>query len=122
MCRAFLNILFSAGVAGPADPEFFGKKMQNFTEKKDPLAYENSQIWATVFDTNTFAPFFVTRAFIDLLTKGAESRNGTASVINISSVAADVKMLVTVMSVSAPVDSSTILVIDICSPDILCRL
>lgn len=96
-----LTLVNSAGVAGPANPDFYQNKYKNFQEKADPLAYETTAVWASVFDTNTFAPFFVTRAFVDLLSKGANARAGTASVINISSVTSNFKMLVTAMSVRA---------------------
>ncbi|KAF5333953.1 hypothetical protein D9758_017596 [Tetrapyrgos nigripes] len=48
--------------------------------------------WGRVFRTNTAAPYFVTMGFVSLLEKGARARNGTSSVINISSVAATVKL------------------------------
>jgi NAD(P)-dependent dehydrogenase (short-subunit alcohol dehydrogenase family) len=81
------------------DTEFLEKKTENFELKRSPLEFETPQIWAKLFETNTYAPFFVTRVFVGLLTKGAESRNSTACVINTSSIAAEFKPFVEGLSV-----------------------
>ncbi|KAK0446577.1 short-chain dehydrogenase [Desarmillaria tabescens] len=68
------------------DPDFISKKYA----AEDPFEPETVQNWADIFALNTIAPFFVVRAFQSLLVKGAQSRpQGTSSVINISSVAAE---------------------------------
>ncbi|KAK0475169.1 hypothetical protein IW261DRAFT_507672 [Armillaria novae-zelandiae] len=81
-----LDILVNnAGIAGPLrDLDFVAK-----VTATDPFEPETVQTWTDVFALNTIAPFFVVRAFQSLLVKGALSRTrGTASVINVSSVAA----------------------------------
>ncbi|KAF8871598.1 hypothetical protein CPB85DRAFT_1261157 [Mucidula mucida] len=67
---------------------FTKKKVANFAAGKDGFEHETFKGWDDVFSINTFAAFFMVRAFSDLLVKGAEARNSTASVINIGSVAA----------------------------------
>jgi NAD(P)-dependent dehydrogenase (short-subunit alcohol dehydrogenase family) len=51
---------------------------------------ESFEAWTEAYNTNTFAPFFVTTAFTSLLQKGAEARGAgaTSSVINVSSTTA----------------------------------
>ncbi|KAK0245133.1 hypothetical protein EDD85DRAFT_1016321 [Armillaria nabsnona] len=81
-----LDILVNnAGIAGPLrDPDFTAKKFA----ATDPFEPETVQTWTDVFALNTIAPFFVVRAFQSLI-KGAHSRpQGTSSVINVSSVGA----------------------------------
>jgi len=49
--------------------------------------------WHSIFKTNTFAPFWITNAFLALLHAGAKTRPGeTSSVINISSTTATMKI------------------------------
>ncbi|KAK0475177.1 hypothetical protein IW261DRAFT_508057 [Armillaria novae-zelandiae] len=87
-----LDILVNnAGIAGPLhDPDFVAKKVAT----TDPFEPETVQTWTDLFALNTIAPFFVVRAFQSLLVKGALSRTrGTASVINVSSVAAQMDTL-----------------------------
>ncbi|KAK0506713.1 hypothetical protein EDD18DRAFT_1060236 [Armillaria luteobubalina] len=82
-----LDILVNnAGIAGPLrDPDFFPKKVA----ATDPFEPETVQAWTDLFALNTIAPFFVVRAFQFLLVEGAQSRTqGTSSVINVSSVSA----------------------------------
>ncbi|PBK89341.1 NAD-binding protein [Armillaria gallica] len=82
-----LDILVNnAGIAGPLrDPDFTAKKFA----ATDPFEPETVQTWTDLFALNTIAPFFVVRAFQSLLIKGARSRpQGTSSVINVSSVGA----------------------------------
>ncbi|KAF8888504.1 NAD(P)-binding protein [Mucidula mucida] len=90
-----LDILVNnAGVSDPLPstyPDFGKRKFENFSTGKDALEHETFKGWTDVFDINTSAPFFMVRAFSDLLVKGAEARNSTASVINIGSVAASVR-------------------------------
>ncbi|KAK0438988.1 hypothetical protein EV421DRAFT_1713818 [Armillaria borealis] len=84
-----LDILVNnAGIAGPLrDPDFTAKKFA----ATDPFEPETVQTWTDLFALNTIAPFFVVRAFQSLLIKGARSRpQGTSSVINVSSVGAQV--------------------------------
>ncbi|KAK0506693.1 hypothetical protein EDD18DRAFT_1097941 [Armillaria luteobubalina] len=58
----------------------------------NPFEPETVQNWADMFALNTITPFFVIRAFESLLIKGAQSRpQGTSSVINISSVSANIR-------------------------------
>ncbi|KAK0442238.1 uncharacterized protein EV420DRAFT_1078173 [Desarmillaria tabescens] len=83
-----LDILVNnAGFAASLhDPDFVSKKYA----AEDPFEPETIQNWADIFALNTIAPFFVVRAFQSLLVKGAQSRpQGTSSVINVSSVAAE---------------------------------
>lgn len=63
---------------------------------------ESANDWVDMFKLNTIAPFFIIRAFKDLLVKGAEARGpgATSSVINISSTAAIIKSAVWSSSVS----------------------
>ncbi|KAF8888510.1 hypothetical protein CPB85DRAFT_281293 [Mucidula mucida] len=99
-----LDILVNnAGVSDPLPltyPDFGKKKFENFSAGKDALEHETFKGWNDVFDINTSAPFFMVRAFSDLLVKGAEARNSTASVINIGSVAASVRSWVPVLSLA----------------------
>jgi len=83
-------IRYSAGISAPlGEPDFATKKYGYFAEGKIPYELESFEGWHSIFKINTFAPFFVTSAFLDLLEKGARSRvDGTSSVINISSNAA----------------------------------
>lgn len=67
--------------------------------------------WEEVFKVNAIAPFFVVREFSKLLIAAAEQRNATASVINVSSSAANLNATVVGNSVrfsvhSPPVSSS----------------
>ncbi|SJL03226.1 uncharacterized protein ARMOST_06574 [Armillaria ostoyae] len=82
-------LLSSAGFAASRrDPDFFTKKLS----ANEPFEPETVQNWADMFALNTITPFFVVRAFQSLLIKGALSRpQGTSSVINISSVAANLQ-------------------------------
>ncbi|KAK0506715.1 short-chain dehydrogenase [Armillaria luteobubalina] len=88
-----LDILVNnAGYAGARDQS--GSHDQDFTAKKyaaeDPFEPETIPNWTDLFTLNTIAPFFVVRAFQSLLVKGASSRpQGTSSVINITSIAAN---------------------------------
>ncbi|KAK0446553.1 uncharacterized protein EV420DRAFT_1569921 [Desarmillaria tabescens] len=85
-----LDILVNnAGFAASLrDPDFFTKKLS----ASDPFEPETVQNWADMFALNTITPFFVVRAFQSLLIKGAHSRpQGTSSVINISSIAANIR-------------------------------
>ncbi|KAF8919334.1 hypothetical protein CPB85DRAFT_1278606 [Mucidula mucida] len=50
--------------------------------------------WEEVFKVNAIAPFFVVREFSKLLIAAAEQRNATASVINVSSSAANLNATV----------------------------
>lgn len=97
---ALILTTISAGKGHPSDPEFAQKKVKNYTEKGDPLEHETPEIWGEIFNINISAAFFMTRAFLDLLVKGAESRNATSSVINTSSIASDINLWITVLSVS----------------------
>ncbi|SJL18976.1 related to dehydrogenases with different specificities (related to short-chain alcohol dehydrogenases) [Armillaria ostoyae] len=59
------------------------------------------QTWTDLFALNTIAPFFVVRAFQSLLIKGARSRpQGTSSVINVSSVGAQMNTPIPLTSVA----------------------
>ncbi|PBK64144.1 NAD(P)-binding protein [Armillaria solidipes] len=70
------------------DPDFFTKKMS----ANEPFEPETVQNWSDMFALNTITPFFVVRAFQSLLIKGAQTRpQGTSSVINISSVSANLQ-------------------------------
>lgn len=84
-----LDVLVNnAGFATSRDPDFFMKKMS----ASNPFEPETVQNWADMFALNTITPFFVIRAFESLLIKGAQSRpQGTSSVINISSVSANIR-------------------------------
>ncbi|KAG7439535.1 NAD(P)-binding protein [Guyanagaster necrorhizus] len=85
-----LDILVNnAGFAASRhDPDFLTKKMS----ANDPFEPETVQNWADMFALNTITPFFAVRAFQPLLIQGAHSRlQGTSSVINISSAAANIQ-------------------------------
>ncbi|KAF5344788.1 hypothetical protein D9758_014435 [Tetrapyrgos nigripes] len=56
------------------------------------FAQDTFEEWGRIFKTNTAAPYFVTMGFVTLLEKGARARNGTSSVINISSAGASIKL------------------------------
>ncbi|KAK0506698.1 hypothetical protein EDD18DRAFT_42111 [Armillaria luteobubalina] len=86
-----LDILVNnAGIAGLLDSDFIAKKVV----ATDPFEFETLQTWTDVFALNTIAPFFIVRAFQSLLVRGAQSRTrGTASVINVSSVSAQVNTM-----------------------------
>ena len=81
------TIRYSAGIITPlGEPEFVAKKLAFFTQDKIPYELESFEGWHSIFKINTYAPFFVTSAFLELLEKGARSPgNNTSSVINISS-------------------------------------
>ncbi|KAK0475165.1 hypothetical protein IW261DRAFT_1647259 [Armillaria novae-zelandiae] len=85
----------SAGFATSRDPGFYMKKMA----ASNPFEPETVQNWADMFALNTITPFFIIRAFESLLIKGAQSRSGgTSSVINISSVSANIRSTPTGLS------------------------
>ena len=77
--------------------------MADKLSSRDPtrMGPEALHDWVDIFTLNTIAPFFIIRAFKNLLVKGAETRgNGaTSSIINISSAAAEVKSVVSSNSV-----------------------
>ncbi len=56
-----------------------------------------------VFNINSFATFFMVRAFSALLVKGAEARESTACVINVGSAAASIRSWIPILSVRKPV-------------------
>ncbi|PBK89355.1 NAD(P)-binding protein [Armillaria gallica] len=94
-----LDILVNnAGIAGPLrDPDFTAKKFA----ATDPFEPETVQTWTDLFALNNIAPFFVVRAFQSLLIKGARSRpQGTPSVINVSSVGAQMNTQTPLSSVA----------------------
>ncbi|PBK89330.1 NAD(P)-binding protein [Armillaria gallica] len=96
-----LDILVNnAGIAGPLrDPDFTAKKFA----ATDPFEPETVQTWTDLFALNTIAPFFVVRAFQSLLIKGARSRpQGTSSVINVSSVGAQMNTPTPLTSACVP--------------------
>lgn len=78
-------------------PWFWREKI---AEGKIPYRLETFEGWHSIFKINTFAPFFVTAVFLELLEKGARSREGsTSSVINISNAAFVIKAVPTSNSV-----------------------
>ncbi|KAF8912451.1 hypothetical protein CPB85DRAFT_1413073 [Mucidula mucida] len=82
-----LNILINnAGQTySSSDPEFGNKKMTAFIAGDDPFGPETMDNWVDVFKVNTIAPFFIIKAFKDLLLKGAAADAGSSAIINISS-------------------------------------
>ncbi|KIK67814.1 hypothetical protein GYMLUDRAFT_36593 [Collybiopsis luxurians FD-317 M1] len=85
-----LDILINnAGTNVPANqPDHTTKGLEYFKQGKLPYELETFEGWSYMFRLNTFAPFFVTTAFMDLLIKGASSvGRKTSVVINISSIA-----------------------------------
>ncbi|KAK0438969.1 hypothetical protein EV421DRAFT_1713819 [Armillaria borealis] len=101
-----LDILVNnAGIGNSLrDPDFTAKKLA----ATDPFEPETLQTWTDIFALNTIAPFFVVRAFQSLLIKGARSRHeGTASVINVSSVVAKMNAL-TLLSSAFTLDKLTL--------------
>ncbi|KAK0475172.1 hypothetical protein IW261DRAFT_507769 [Armillaria novae-zelandiae] len=102
-----LDILVNnAGIVGPLrDPDFTAKKFA----ATDPFEPETAETWTDVFAVNTIAPFFVVRAFQSLLVKGARSRHeGTSSVINVSSVGAQINLLSPLTSVAYPMTKAAL--------------
>ncbi|KAF9017677.1 NAD(P)-binding protein [Hymenopellis radicata] len=92
-----LDILVNnAGINGPVVDQagFMSRKMA----AEDPLEPESFKDWVDMFTINSIAPFFVIRAFTDLLLAGARSRgaDATSSVINISSAATYIRSNVTI--------------------------
>ncbi|KAF8904228.1 NAD-P-binding protein [Mucidula mucida] len=107
-----LDILVkNAGTNAPTpktDPDFLQKKMDNYMANKDPLEHETFQGWADLLGLNISAPFFVVRSFLDLLVKGAEARQSTSCVINISSVAAYIRSWVPINSLAYGVSKTAL--------------
>ncbi|KAF9020656.1 NAD(P)-binding protein [Hymenopellis radicata] len=107
-----LDILVNnAGTNGPI--QYNDKFMASKMAAADPFEPEYREAWVDVFNLNTIAPFFVTRAFTSLLTKGAQSRGkgATSSVINISSCGAVIRSQLTPVGYSiskAAVDQLTV--------------
>ncbi|KIK67756.1 hypothetical protein GYMLUDRAFT_54508 [Collybiopsis luxurians FD-317 M1] len=77
----------------PSQPDHTTKGFEYFKQGKLPYELETFEGWSSMFRVNTFAPFFVTTAFIDLLIQGASSITGkkTSVVVNISSIASGMK-------------------------------
>ncbi|KAF5384463.1 hypothetical protein D9757_000449 [Collybiopsis confluens] len=89
-----LDILINnAGATIPSSqPDFVAKGMEYYSQGKLPYELETFEGWSQLFRLNTAAPFFVTTAFLDLLTKGANTGGRqTSIVINISSIAASMR-------------------------------
>jgi NAD(P)-dependent dehydrogenase (short-subunit alcohol dehydrogenase family) len=80
------GIRCSAGIAIPtnAPSDYSSKKYEYHAEGKIAYKLESFEGWHSIFKVNTFEPFFVTTAFLELLEKGARScKDGTSGVINI---------------------------------------
>ena len=92
---------YSAGnTVPPGEADFATKKFGYHAEGKIPYELESFEGWHSIFRLNTFAPFLVTSAFLDLLEKGARFRiDGTSSVINISGGCATLKSILPYNSV-----------------------
>ncbi|KAK7460509.1 hypothetical protein VKT23_009229 [Stygiomarasmius scandens] len=93
-----LDILVNnAGVSGSTKAFISDKSAPESATIGDTLFSQSTfDQWTKVFQTNTFAPFFVTTGFLSLLEKGACSREGeTSSVINISSCVGSMKISMT---------------------------
>ncbi|KAF5352287.1 hypothetical protein D9758_011919 [Tetrapyrgos nigripes] len=94
-----LDILVNnAGITGPLFD--FLKGRDSATAPKDgklgdsAFAEDSFEQWGDVFKTNAAGSYFVTMGFLSLLERGARAREGkTSSVINISSIGADVKVI-----------------------------
>jgi len=91
---------YSAGVSGSTKAFISDKSTPESATIGDALFSQSTfDQWTKVFQTNTFAPFFVTTGFLSLLEKGARSREGeTSSVINISSCVGNMKISMTSVS------------------------
>ncbi|KIK61617.1 hypothetical protein GYMLUDRAFT_568329 [Collybiopsis luxurians FD-317 M1] len=87
-------LINNAGTNVPSSqPDHATKGLEYFKQGKLPYELETFEGWSDMFKLNTFAPFFVTTAFMDLLIEGASScaAKKTSVVINISSVATTLK-------------------------------
>ncbi|KAK7460512.1 hypothetical protein VKT23_009232 [Stygiomarasmius scandens] len=89
-----LDILINnAGILGPFYPFIFDKSAPEHATLGDSLFSQTSfDQWKDVFQTNTFAVYFVTMGFLSLLEKGARLRGETSSVVNISSNVSTMKL------------------------------
>jgi len=89
-----LDILINnaGAVASPTQPDYAAKGLEYHSQGKLSYELETFEGWNYLFKLNTFAPFFVTTAFMDLLIKGSVGKEKKTSVIiNISSVATSLK-------------------------------
>jgi len=93
-----LHVLVNnAGITGPLSP-FFNDT--SAPQHKDPETLgmalfdnESFEQWSDLYKTNTFSIFFVTTAFLGLLSKGSADKEGyTSSVINITSISGLMKL------------------------------
>jgi NAD(P)-dependent dehydrogenase (short-subunit alcohol dehydrogenase family) len=92
-----LTYLISAGQVGPCS-NFFGDPSS--PERKDAESLglglfnnEGFDSWGKLYEINTFSIFFMTTAFLGLLAKGSEDREGWwSSVINITSISGVIKL------------------------------
>ncbi|KAH6912800.1 short-chain dehydrogenase [Coprinopsis sp. MPI-PUGE-AT-0042] len=93
-----LHILINnAGQVGPCSP-FMGDPSS--PERKDAESLglglfnnEGFDSWGKLYEINTFSVFFMTTAFLGLLAKGSEDREGWwSSVINITSISGVIKL------------------------------
>jgi len=93
-----LHILVNnSGQVGPVSP-FFNDK--SAPEHKDPgtlarALFDNESFegWSSLYSINTFSIFFVSTAFVDLLTKGNATGAGvTSSIVNITSMSGILKL------------------------------
>jgi len=93
-----LHILVNnAGISGPLS-QFLNDT--SAPEHKDPetlgmalFQNESFEGWSELYSTNTFSVFFVTTAFLGLLSKGSTDKEGyTSCVINITSISGIMKL------------------------------
>lgn len=91
------NAIGSSGQTGPVST-FFNDK--SAPEHKDPgtlarALFDNESFegWSDLYAINTFSIFFVSTAFVDLLTKGNATGGGvTSSIVNITSMSGILKL------------------------------
>lgn len=87
----------SAGQVGPVSP-FFNDTTKPQHKDHGTLGralFDNESFegWSSLFNVNTFSIFFVTTAFLGLLSRGSDDIPGyTSSVVNITSVSGIIKI------------------------------